>query len=211
LSTPLPFTESPLARFAAYEIERQLPPQFLAGTSKAQADHGAFGRFERGEIDLERFDDAFLRETTDAGHPVSGRELMSLLSLQLRPAMAEAHQRLIGAGFKTACITNNTPGSTAAEWVGNDDRGAVARVMDSFDVVIESATVGMRKPEPAIYRLACERLSVDPHECVFLDDLGVNLKPAKAMGMQTIKVPLDHWQAALIELERVTGTELLTP
>ncbi|MEM7378855.1 MAG: HAD-IA family hydrolase [Pseudomonadota bacterium] len=199
------FTESPLTQFAAFESQHGLPARFLASVIKARMDDGAFSQFERGELDLDTFDRAFLAETTAAGHPVAGRALMDLLSLPLRDGMVQAHAQLVSRGVKTGCITNNTPGSTASDWVEADQRGDVARVFDRFEVVLESATVGLRKPEPAIYTLMCERLGVEPTRCVFLDDLGVNLKPARQLGMHTIKVPLTHWQTALDALEAVLG------
>ena len=72
--------------------------------------------------------------------------------------------------------------------------------------MLESSKVGVRKPEPAIYEMACERLGISPHEAVYLDDLGINLKPAKAMGMATIKVA--DPDVAIAELEQLTGLSL---
>ena len=82
----------------------------------------------------------------------------------------------------------------------------VGDVMVMFDHVVESSKVGCRKPEPRFYEIACDLLGVEPSECVFLDDLGVNLKPAKAMGMTTIKVGAA--EPAIAELERVLGIDL---
>jgi putative hydrolase of the HAD superfamily len=78
--------------------------------------------------------------------------------------------------------------------------------MARFEHVVESSKVGCRKPEPRFYEIACELLGVTPHECVFLDDLGINLKPAAAMGMRTIKVldPAD----ALASLSAILDLEL---
>ena len=78
-----------------------------------------------------------------------------------------------------------------------------------FDHVIESAKIGLRKPDPRIYRMMTDALGVDPARCVYLDDLGVNLKPAREMGMTTIKV-LNAAQA-IGELEAATGLSLATP
>ncbi len=199
------FCESPLAKFTAFESEHGLPPQFLANTIKAQPNHGAFGRFECGVTSLAEFDRAFLLETTRAGHAVSGQTLMSLMQLPLRPAVAQHHRSLIDAGFKTACITNNTPNSRASNWVPADSKALSECILSAFDVVIESAAEGIRKPDPAIYLLACQRLSIHPSECVFLDDLGVNLKPARALGMHTIKVPVYDWHLAFESLGKITG------
>jgi len=86
----------------------------------------------------------------------------------------------------------------------NADKAARAKdVLDLFDHVIESSKLGIRKPDPRIYEIMCETLSVDPARCVYLDDLGINLKPARAMGMATIKV-LNEEQL-LGDLRQVTG------
>jgi putative hydrolase of the HAD superfamily len=78
--------------------------------------------------------------------------------------------------------------------------------MALFDHIIESAKVGLRKPDPRIYRMMTDALGIDPKHCVYLDDLGVNLKPAREMGMTTIKV-LKASQA-IAELEAATGLAL---
>ena len=133
-----------------------------------------------------------------------GRDVIALLHMDIRPEMFEALRRC-SARFKTACITNNVqgPGSSGAI----DPRPEVVEVFAQFDEVIESSKVGLRKPDPSIYRLACERLDVEPTESVFLDDLGINLKPARAMGMATIKV--SEPVPAIRELEELVGIKLL--
>jgi putative hydrolase of the HAD superfamily len=99
--------------------------------------------------------------------------------------MVTALDTVIGAGLLTACLTNNVVSTSPTP---TDRQREVSAIMAKFHHVVESSKVGCRKPEPRFYEIACELLDVSPLECVFLDDLGINLKPAAAMGMRTIKV-----------------------
>ena len=117
--------------------------------------------------------------------------------------MVEALKRINGT-FKTGCITNNLPANAIGSAAGRTLY--VAEVMALFDHVIESAKIGLRKPDPRIYEMMVQALKVDPKNCLYLDDLGINLKPARAMGMITIKVT--SGPQALAELEAATGLEL---
>ncbi|WP_340108726.1 HAD-IA family hydrolase [Pikeienuella sp. HZG-20] len=203
------FTSSPVSHFAEYERREGLPERFLGGVIKARLGDGAFSRFERAEISLDEFDAAFAAETRAAGHEVTGRTLLSLMKLDFRPDMIAALDRIGAAGFLTGCITNNMPGGGAVEWARNEDgRAMAAEVLAKFDHLIESAKAGVRKPEPRIYEMMCEALGVAPAECVFVDDLGVNLKPAAAMGMRVVRVPFDDYRVALAELSALTGLDL---
>ena len=132
-----------------------------------------------------------------------GRDVLPLLSGDLRPEMVEALRR-VKAKFKTGCITNNLPANAIGSASGRSLY--IAEVMVLFDHVIESAKTGLRKPDPRIYQMMIEALGVDPAACVYLDDLGVNLKPARAMGMTTIKVV--SAAQAIAELEAATGLGL---
>lgn len=195
------FTTSPFEAFNRYEAEHGLPRDFIRGLNATNPQHNAWARFERSELSAAEFDRAFLDESTAAGHAVRGSDVIALLSGDVRPRMVETLRRLKGR-YVHACITNNVRSGRGAGMATDPERAArVQEVMDLFDFVIESSRVGVRKPEPAIYELALERLGVRAEETVFLDDLGVNLKPAKAMGMTTIKV-LDEAQA-LRDLNRV--------
>lgn len=203
------FTTSPVTRFAEFERAEGLPERFLSEVIRARLNDGAFSRFERAELSVDEFDRAFAEETRAAGHEVSGRRLLSLMKLDLRPEMIAAHERIRAAGFATGCITNNMPGGGAREWAADDEeRRKTEALFRSFDHVIESAKAGVRKPEPRIYEMMCEALSVAPGECAFVDDLGVNLKPAAAMGMRAVRVPFDDYRPALRELSELTGLEL---
>lgn len=197
------FTSSPFEAFARYEREKGLPENLIRKINGANPQNNAWARFERAELDLEGFDAAFAEEARAHGHHVPGRDVIALLAGELRHEMVEALRR-IKTKFRTGCITNNVPSNRTDS---ADGRALYVReVMALFDHVIESAKIGIRKPDPRIYQMMCTALEVAPQACVFLDDLGQNLKPARAMGMTTIKVedPL----AALAELERVTGLHL---
>jgi len=196
-------TTSPFEAFARYETERGLPIDIIRRTNAANHLENAWAKFERAEIDIDAFDDLFATESKALGAEVRGKDVLPLLSGDLRPEMVEALKR-IKATCKTGCITNNLPANAMGSTSGR--KLYVAEVMVLFDHVIESAKIGLRKPDPRIYKMMVEALGVDPSKCVYLDDLGVNLKPARAMGMTTIKV-LSASQA-LGELEAATGLRL---
>jgi putative hydrolase of the HAD superfamily len=156
----------------------------IRGINARNPHTNAWARFERSEITAAQFDDAFDREARAAGHPLRGAEVIACLYGSVRPEMLEALRR-ISARMKTGCITNNvTPGEGKSNWRSE----AVDQAMRLFHHVIESSKIGIRKPDPRIYTMMTDALGVSPKECVYLDDLGVNLKPAKELGMATIKV-----------------------
>lgn len=196
-------TTSPFEAFARFESERGLPADIIRRTNAANHWENAWAKFERAEVDIETFDRLFAEESLALGAEVRGKDVLPLLSGDLRPEMVEALRR-VKAKFRTGCITNNLP----ANGIGSQGGRSlyVAEVMALFDHVIESAKIGLRKPDPRIYHMMIEALAVDPKCCVYLDDLGVNLKPAREMGMTTIKV-LDAPQA-IRELEAATGLSL---
>ena len=196
-------TTSPFEAFARYERARGLPADIIRRTNAANHLENAWAKFERAEVDLDAFDGLFAAESLALGAEVRGRDVLPLLSGDLRPEMVEALRR-IKARFKTGCITNNLPNNAIGSASGRTRY--VAEVMALFDHVIESAKIGLRKPDQRIYRMMVEALGVDPKNCVYLDDLGVNLKPARDMGMTTIKV-LSGPQA-IAELEAATGLVL---
>lgn len=200
------FTSSPVSNFADYENANNLPHRFIGHVIASKENQGAFSRFERAEITVEEFDQLFAAETREAGHEITGRMLIDMMQMTFRPDMIAALDAVNAAGLKTGCITNNMPKGAATDWARSEaDRKMVSDIMGKFAHVIESAEAGVRKPEPRIYEMMCEALNVTPEESVFLDDLGVNLKPAQAMGMTTIKVPLDDYHAAIRELMAITG------
>jgi putative hydrolase of the HAD superfamily len=200
---------SPFEAFARYEREQGLPEGFIRRVNATNPLDNAWARLERGELDRAGFAEQFGVEARALGGTLSGERVLELLAGDIRPEMVVALERCRDAELRTACLTNNiVPWESEA-----DDRPElvararqVAEVMALFDVVVESSVVGVRKPEPEFYEIACRLLEVEPPECVFLDDLGVNLKPARAMGMTTIKVEVPD--VALAELERVLGLVL---
>lgn len=196
---------SPFDAFNAYEAEAGLEPDTIRRINATDPDENAWARFERGELDAAGFVGVFEAEAADLGHTVDARRVLDALKGHVRPEMVEAVRRC-GERLKTAMLTNNfrDPGTDTASSRAPDD--PMGTIMSMFDEVVESSVVGVRKPERRFYEIACERLGVTPRECVFLDDLGVNLKPARAMGMTTIKV-VDP-AVALAELEAVVGFPL---
>ena len=196
-------TTSPFEAFARFEQERGLPVDILRRTNAANHLENAWAKFERAEVDIDTFDKLFAAESLALGAEVRGRDVLPLLQGDLRPDMVEALKR-IGARFKTGCITNNLPANAIGSVSGRSFY--VAEIMALFDHVIESAKIGLRKPDPRIYRMMVETLEVEPKHCVYLDDLGVNLRPAREMGMTTIKVT--NAPQAIAELEAATGLKL---
>jgi len=197
-------TTSPFEAFARYERERGFPVDIIRRTNAANHLENAWAKFERAEIDADTFDRLFAEESLAlGGAEVRGREVLPLLVGDLRPEMVAALKR-IGQDFKTGCITNNLPANAIGSQSGRSLY--VAEVMVLFDHVIESAKIGLRKPDPRIYQMMVEALGVDAKNCVYLDDLGVNLKPAREMGMTTIKVV--SATQAIAELEQATGLSL---
>ena len=196
-------TTSPFEAFAHFERENGLPEDFLRLTNAANPDHGAWALFERAEISAQQFDALFADETRARGHEIRGSAILPLLSGEVRPRMLAALDAC-RALFKIGCITNNVPTGEGAGMATDPGRArAVAAALARFHHVIESSKIGIRKPDPRIYALMCEALDTPPERCVFLDDLGVNLKPARAMGMATIKVTSED--QALADLAAATG------
>jgi putative hydrolase of the HAD superfamily len=196
-------TSSPFEAFARFEAERGLPADIIRRTNAANHLENAWAKFERAEVDIETFDRLFAAESLSLGAEVRGRDVLPLLAGDLRPEMVEALRR-VKATLKTGCITNNLPANAIGSAAGRTLY--LAEVMALFDHVIESAKIGLRKPDRRIYEMMTKALGVDPERCVYLDDLGVNLKPAREMGMTTIKVV--GAAQALAELEAATGLSL---
>lgn len=182
-------TSSPFEAFARFEAERGLPDGTIRGLNATNPDDNAWARFERAEILPAEFDVQFSREAQAAGHAISGKDVLALLSGEIRPAMVAMLDQLKADGYIIGCITNNVPSGKGAGMAGTPEKAAViAAIMARFDHVIESSKIGIRKPDPRIYQMMCDRLGTAPAQCIYLDDLGVNCKPAAALGMLAIKV-----------------------
>ena len=196
--------ESPFDAFARYEASQGLPAGFLRRVNATNPDTNAWALLERSEVSPARFDELFATESESLGHRVPGADVLKLLAGEIRPAMVGALDRVKAAGLKMACLTNNVVGG---DKVTPQRAAAVDAVMARFDAVVESSKVGCRKPEPRFYEIAGELVGVSAHECVFLDDLGINLKPAAALGMHTIKVV--NPDVALRQLSEAIGIDLV--
>ena len=188
---------SPFEAFAEYENEIGLPPDTIRKINATNPDTNAWAQFERREVNPEEFVLLFEREALALGHELGAQRILEGLHGSLRPVMVEA-LRKCSSKFKTAMLTNNiTP-------MGEQELDEeVEKVVEIFDLLIESSIEGCRKPEEKFYEIACDRLNVKPENCVFLDDLGINLKPARAMGMTTIKVI--EPEGAIKELYEILG------
>jgi putative hydrolase of the HAD superfamily len=197
------FTSSPFEAFNELEAEMGAPKDFIRGINTINPENNAWAQFESNSVSIDDFDELFAAESAAQGHRIPGKAVIARLSGTLRPRMVEV-LKICKQHFQVACITNNVkaghgPGMDTDQAKAN----SVAGVMEIFSLVVESSKEGIRKPNPEIYKRTCEKLAVSPTKCVFLDDLGINLKPAKALGMQTIKV-LGEDQA-IEELAKVTG------
>ena len=204
------FSTSPVENFEKFERENDLPKRFIGSIIKENHHTNAWAKFERAEISLDEFNDAFANESRAAGFEITGRQLVGLLSVRLHAPMATALRRVKDAGFKTGCITNNMPQiDGVAILADGESKQTVTDIFSLFDHVIESAKAGVRKPEPRVYEMMYEALQVAPTDCIFLDDLGINLKPARDLGMTTIKVPVGDITPAIKELAGYIDLELI--
>jgi putative hydrolase of the HAD superfamily len=197
---------SPFEAFRHYEREAGLPEDFIRSLNARNPDANAWAKMERSEVSLDEFVALFESEAHAQGHKLDGWRVLQAISGDIRPQMVEALRRC-RAAFKVACITNNMKAGEGPGMARSAEKAAaVAEIMTLFEHVVESSKLGFRKPDPRIYRHACDLLGVAPQRCVYLDDLGVNLKPARAMGMRTIKV--GDPDVAIAELEAMVGIPL---
>lgn len=197
------FTTSPFDAFNRYERERGLPNDIIRRINSVNPDTNAWAKIERSEVDAATFDRLFAAEAKALGHDIPGKDVLALLSGDLRPRVVSAF-KACKARWKVGCITNNAPTGKGAGMSSSPEKAAaIAEVFSLFDHVIESSKAGVRKPDPRIYAMMCDALGVKPETCVYLDDLGINLKPAREMGMTTIKVTSE--QQLLDDLSKAVG------
>lgn len=189
-------TTSPFESFNRYEQENGIPKDFIRQVNAVNPESNAWAQLESSQITPEEFDLAFLKESELAGHPVPGSHVLPLLSGELRPRMVEVLKKCrTELSLRVGCITNNIRTGKGPGMANSSAREReIKDVMSIFKVIVESSIEGIRKPDPRIYQIACERLGVSPQNVVYLDDLGINCKPARALGMHSIKV-IDERQA----------------
>ncbi len=205
-------TSSPFEAFNRLEAERGLPQDFVRRVNASDPDSNAWARFERAEVSAAEFDALFAEEARAQGFALSGRDVLSVLAGAVRPAMVRALDQLKHAGLRIACITNNVPTGGTGGLVGaglarsTDRSDELEQVFARFEHVIESSKAGVRKPDPRIYQMMCEKLGLEAAACVYLDDLGVNCKPAAQLGMAAIKVTGEA--QALADLSALVGLTL---
>ena len=200
------FTTSPFDAFNRYERERGLPRDIIRRINSVNPDSNAWAKIERSDVDAATFDRLFADEAKALGHDIRGADVLALLSGDLRPRVVAAF-KACKARFKVGCITNNAPTGKGAGMSSSSEKAQqIADVFGLFDHVIESSKAGVRKPDPRIYRMMCDALRVKPEACVYLDDLGINLKPAREMGMTTIKVLSE--EQLLEDLARTVGMDV---
>ena len=201
-------TSSPFEAFNRLEAERGLPLDFIRSVNAINRDDNAWAKFERAEIDANSFDALFAAEAEALGHALEGAAVIACLAGDVRPYMVNALDRLKAEGFGIGCITNNVKAGRGAAMARSEDKALqVESIMARFDHVIESSKAGVRKPDPRIYQMMCEALSVSPETCIYLDDLGINCKPAATLGMHAIKVT--SGEQALADLESAVGLSLV--
>lgn len=193
--------ESPFIAFARYEHDNGLPAGFLRTVNATNPNGNAWARLERSDITVEQFDSIFAAESETLGHRVPGSEVLELLHGEVRPLMIRALADLRRLGYRIACLTNNVA-------IEHDVRDDIAHAMSLFDAVYESSRLGVRKPEIGFYEAVLDDLGIEGDEAVFLDDLGINLKPARSLGLHTIKVTSEA--QALDELAELLGEPGLT-
>ena len=199
-------TSSPFEAFNRFEADHGLPQDFIRGINATNPETNAWAQLESSQVSVDEFDDLFATEARDKGHEIRGRQVLELLSGDIRPEMVTALKR-IKQDHAIGCITNNVNTGEGPGMARSEKKASViAEIMSLFETVIESSKVGIRKPNPAIYELACKQMGITASEAVYLDDLGINLKPARELGMTTIKVL--NAEQAISELEQHLGISL---
>ena len=199
-------TSSPFESFNRFEAANGLPKDIIRTINATNGDANAWAQLESNAVSLDEFDELFAAEAAALGHAIRGKQVLELLAGEIRPEMITALKR-VKAQMPIGCITNNVKSGEGPGMAQSKEKAArVREAMDLFDLVIESSKVGIRKPNPNIYLMACKQMGIAPEDAIYLDDLGINLKPARALGMATIKV-LSASQA-LDDLEGHLGLSL---
>ena len=196
-------TSSPFEAFNLFEKENNVPLDFIRKVNSTNPFNNAWAQLEESKISLKEFDLLFAKESKQLGREILGREVLSLLQGTIRPRIVAAIKKFKELGFLQACLTNNFDSGDRDISALDDKNDERLKIMDLFDFVIESKEVGVRKPSDEFYELALTITKAIPEKTIFLDDLGINLKPAKLLKISTIKVVSE--QQALDELSDLTG------
>ena len=196
-------TSSPFEAFNLFEKENNIPLDFIRKVNSTNPFNNAWAQLEESKISLKEFDLLFAKESKQLGREILGREVLSLLQGTIRPRIVAAIKKFKELGFLQACLTNNFDSGDRDISALDDKNDERLKIMDLFDFVIESKEVGVRKPSDEFYKLALTITKAIPEKTIFLDDLGINLKPAKLLKISTIKVVSE--QQALDELSDLTG------
>jgi putative hydrolase of the HAD superfamily len=183
-------TSSPFQAFSGFEIENNLPKDFIRKVNSTNPYGNAWAKLESSKISLEEFDKLFALESENLGFKIEGSQILELLQGSVVPEMVKMLEVLKEESFLLACLTNNFNANEDKSALDNNNQER-QKILGLFDYIIESREVGVRKPENKFYEIALNTTGCNPAEVIFLDDLGINLKPAKALGMNTIKV-VDH-------------------
>ena len=193
-------TSSPFEAFKKFEIQNDLPENFLRKVNSTNPQNNAWALLEQSKINQMEFNDLFFQESSELGFGVNGLKVLDLLEGDLRLGMVDIIKTLKKMDFIQACLTNNfiPDNDNQPDMM---DLNKKTEVFNLFDFIFESKEIGLRKPDQAFYDYVLEKVDIPPEKIIFLDDLGINLKPAKAMGMTTIKV-LSESQAKE-DLERI--------
>lgn len=180
-------TSSPFEAFNKFEIKNNLPENFLRKVNSTNPQSNAWALLEQSKISQIEFNELFFQESSDLGYGVDGLEVLNLLEGDLRLGMVEIIKTLKKKGFTQACLTNNfiPDNDNQPDMI---DLNKKTEIFNLFDFIFESKEIGLRKPDQAFYDYVLEKVDTSPEKIIFLDDLGINLKPAKAMGITTIKV-----------------------
>ena len=196
-------TSSPFEAFNAFEKENNIPFDFIRKVNSTNPFNNAWAQLEQSKISLEEFNILFAKESKQLGREILGHEVLSLLQGKIRPRIVKAIKTFKELGFLQACLTNNFNSGDRDISALDDKNDERLKIMELFDFIIESKEVGVRKPNNEFYELALNKTKADPEKTIFLDDLGINLKPAKLLKISTIKVVSE--QQALSELSDLTG------
>ena len=196
-------TSSPFEAFNSFEENNHIPKDFIRKVNSINPNENAWAQLEQSKISLEEFDGLFAKESKKLGREIQGSEVLSLLQGKIRPKIVQAIKKFKSLGFLQACLTNNFDSEDRDVSALDDKNKEREEIMQLFDFIIESKKVGVRKPNNKFYELALSETKVAPEKTIFLDDLGINLKPARKLNISTIKVFSE--QQAINELTNLTG------